>query len=142
VGKIMKGTVWIAGVSLLVKLLGSLILMQIWAERGLASANVLAAVVQSVLLWLALNRHRSGVSFADLLPAFGKILAAAVVMGLFCWGGLAAVNAAGLQGKIDALVSVGLLVPGGIVVYFILLHQLRLDELRFITDKLKRILPG
>lgn len=141
-GKAMQVTVWIAGISLAVNLLGSLVLMQFWAERGLAAANVLAAVVQSILLWRALRNHRKELKFADLLPAFGKIVAAAVLMGLLCWGGLAATNASGLEGKLLALLSVGLLVPGGILIYVSVLYCFGLEELSYLTKRLKRLLPN
>lgn len=140
-GKLMRVTVWIAGISLLVNLVGSLILMQFWAERGLALANVLAAVMQSILLWYALSRHRQGLKLTDLLPAFAKILLAALLMGIACWAGLRGIAATGLEGKLHALISVGFLVPAGILVYFSVLHRFGLEELHYISDRLKRFLP-
>lgn len=138
-GKVMRVTVSIAGVSLIVNLCGSLILMQFWAERGLAIANVLAAVVQSILLWRSLSRHRKELRLFDLVPAFAKISGAAIPMGLICWGGLIATRATELGGKIHAILAVGLLVPVGILSYFAILNWMRFEELHYLTQRLKRL---
>ena len=137
-GKSMLVTVRIAGICLLVNLLGSLILMQVWEERGLAAANVLAAVVQSVLLWLALRQRRHAVRFGVLLPAMAKIILAALAMGLVCRLALPAIAMFELSGKSYAACAVGLLIPVGMAIYFMLLALLRFEEMHML-GKLLRI---
>ncbi len=139
-GKSMRVTVQIATVSLLVNIVCSLIFMQFWAERGLAIANVLAAFVQSVLLWRALTQRREAVVFTALLPAFCKIILAAFTMGTICQAGLFLVRFFGMTGKLDALVTVLVLVPGGLIVYFGLLYLLRFEEMDHLRKGCRRLM--
>ena len=60
--RIMKAPVRVAGVCLLVNFFSSITLMQFLGVQGLAISNVLAAIVQSVLLWRALVGHHSELS--------------------------------------------------------------------------------
>ena len=81
-GKAMRVAVRVAAVALLVNLIFGLILMQFWGARGLAVANVIAAMVQTCLLWRALSSERQEVRLARMMPAFAKIGAAG--LGLLC----------------------------------------------------------
>ncbi|MGB0257733.1 MAG: murein biosynthesis integral membrane protein MurJ, partial [Coraliomargarita sp.] len=141
-GKAMRVTVWVAAVALLVNLIFGLILMQFWGARGLASANVIAAMVQACLLWHALSSERAEVSVRRMLPAFAKIGIAGLAMGVICYGGLALIAGLELSLKLHAIVSVSLLVPGGVFVYFGLLYLLKFEELNVLGDLVRRVLPG
>ena len=139
-GKWMRVTVQIAFVSLLVNFVGSLILMQFWAERGLAMANILAAFVQSMLLWWALTRRYEAVALNALLAGFGKVILAAFAMGVFCRLGLLVVGAFGLTGKMAALVTIAVLIPGGLIAYFGLLHLFRFKEISDLSKRCRRFM--
>ncbi len=140
-GKAMRVTVWVSGLCLLVNLICGLVLMQFWGARGLAVANVIAAIVQTCLLWRALSSARVEVSLRRMLPAFGKITVAGLAMGLMCFGGLALIEGFGLGLKHHAILSVAILVPGGVFVYFGLLYLMKFEELNVLGDMLRRILP-
>jgi len=103
--------------------------MQFWDAAGLAAANVLAAFVQSWLLWRTLSCRRPGISYRALRPALFKVLLAGTSMGLFCafaWSCMAGLE---LNDKLSAALTVTVCVPGGVIVYFTLLHLLRFEEL-------------
>jgi peptidoglycan biosynthesis protein MviN/MurJ (putative lipid II flippase) len=136
----MKRPVRVAGVCLLVNIVASLLLMQLWGAIGLAAANVLAAVVQSVLLWRALATSQVEISFSKLQPACIKILAAGIVMALFCAYGASLIGQLNLGVKLDALVVVGLLVPSGAAVYLSLLYFLRFEELETFKNLIGRFI--
>lgn len=134
--KQMKVPVRIAGICLLVNVFCGLVFMQFWGASGLALANVVAAVVQTLLLWRALAAAQQGISFARLRPAFVKILIAGLAMGLFCAAAAGMIGQLGFDGKIYSLSVVLLLVPGGALLYFGVLYLLRFEEM----DGLKRLL--
>jgi peptidoglycan biosynthesis protein MviN/MurJ (putative lipid II flippase) len=108
--------------------------MQFWGAAGLAAANVLAALAQSWLLWRALSARRPGISCRALYPALSKVLIAGASMGLFCalaWSYLAGFD---LSEKLSAALTVAVCVPGGAVVYFILLYLLRFEEIATLKE--------
>jgi putative peptidoglycan lipid II flippase len=141
-GKDMKTPVRVAGLCLAVNAVSGLIMMQFSGASGLAAANVLAAVVQTALLWAALSRSCSDIAFKWLRSAMAKILGAGLLMGAFCWGGLWLVGGLDLAAKTHALVAVVLLVPSGAAVYFGLLYLFKFEELDSLAALLKRFLPG
>ncbi len=139
--KEMKTPVRVAGLCLIVNAVLGLTLMQFFGANGLAAANVIAALVQSVLLWRALSVAQAEISFARLRPAFAKILAAGLLMGGYCALGLTVVDAFGLVDKLRAAVVVGLLVPTGGLFYFGLLSLFRFEELDGMLALLRRFVP-
>lgn len=139
--KDMRTPVKVAGICLLVNLFAGWTLMQFFGAAGLASANVLAALVQSLLLWRSLARGRSALSFAALRSPLLKVVVAGVVMGLACawtWPYLSGLFA---NEKLSSALTVGLCVPGGMGLYFSLLYLLRFEELDMMKRMLLRYLP-
>ena len=127
--KNMRTPVRVAFYCLLINLFLGLLLMQFWGAAGLAAANVLAALAQSWLLCRAISARRPGISWRALYPALSKVLIAGASMGIFCalaWSYLADFD---LSEKLSAALTVAVCVPGGAVVYFILLHLLRFEEI-------------
>ncbi len=139
--KDMRTPVRIAGYCLLINLFSGLLLMQFWGAAGLATANVLAALAQSILLWRALAATRPALSFSALRPALGKVLLAGLVMGLACAFAWPLLDGLGLNEKISAAFTVVLCVPGGVCVYFVLLYLLRFEELDALKGMIFRYLP-
>lgn len=80
--KDMVTPVRIAGLCLVTNALAGLFLMQFAGAIGLAAANVLAAILQSALLWRGLSASINGISIRSFLPAFVQIGAAALIMAL------------------------------------------------------------
>ncbi|MGJ8653833.1 MAG: murein biosynthesis integral membrane protein MurJ [Opitutaceae bacterium] len=140
--KDMKTPVRVACLCLLINAVCGVILMQFFGANGLATANVLAALVQAVLLWNSLSRGRAAITFSGVRPALFKILIAGALMGLLCTAGLWCVESLALDGKLHALVAVGILVPGGVAAYFGLLYLFKFEELDSLVAMLKRVLPG
>jgi hypothetical protein len=64
-----------------------------------------------------------------LRPALSKVLIAGISMGLFCALAVSFLAGFDLNGKFSAALTVAVCVPGGAMVYFILLYLLRFEEL-------------
>ncbi|WP_269526716.1 murein biosynthesis integral membrane protein MurJ [Coraliomargarita parva] len=127
--KDMRTPVRVAGICLCVNAISAVILMQFFGVSGLALANVLAAVLQSVLLWRKLSGPLELLSLGRLRPAFGQILLAGLLMGIFCYLGVRLGALLDWSDKAQAILVVALLVPGGATLYFVLLKLLRFEEL-------------
>lgn len=140
--KDMRTPVRVAGYCLLINFFAGLGLMQFWGAAGLATANVLAAIAQSVLLWHTLSAGRENLRFRALRRALGKVLLAGLAMGLACAVAWPLLAGFGLGDKLDAALAVAVCVPGGVVLYFGLLYLLRFEELDALKGLLRRFLPG
>jgi peptidoglycan biosynthesis protein MviN/MurJ (putative lipid II flippase) len=126
----------------LINLFAGLALMQIWGAAGLAAANVLAAIVQSWLLWGKLAVGRGALSFRALRPALAKLCLAGAGMGLACQAAWPWLASFGFGPKLDASLAVAVCVPGGVCVYFAMLYLLRFEELEALKGLIRRALPG
>lgn len=80
--KDMVSPVRIAGLCLLVNGLAGLLLMQFFNAAGLAAANVLAAIIQSALLWRGLSRRVEAIRLRSFLRPCLQIGVAALFMAL------------------------------------------------------------
>lgn len=141
-GKDMRSPVRVAAWCLVINAMSGLILMQFFGASGLAAANVIAAIVQSVMLWIQLSRDRSELAAHRLMRAFGKIIVASIAMGCVCWLVRMGAEQLGLEGKLSAGLIVGLGIPSGAAFYFGLLTLMRFEEMQLIRQLLKRWLPG
>ena len=140
--KDMKSPVRVAGLCLFVNLISGVILMQFLGASGLAISNVLAAIVQSVCLWRALTKHHNELAEFSLRDAFLKILGAGILMGVFCVIGDQILLSLNLDEKTYALVIICLVIPVCAVIYFIILHLLKFEELKIFTDYLSRFISN
>lgn len=120
-GKDMRTPVRIAGICVIINLFTGLVLMQLQGARGLAAANVITSGIQSVLLWRALVRLHPKLCFKSLGPSILKILSAAIVMGLICVYARPWIASFELNEKLSASLTVAILLPAGIAIYFGLL---------------------
>jgi putative peptidoglycan lipid II flippase len=82
-----RGPATLAGGTLLLNVLLSLILMKPLGTRGLALANGLSSLVGMLLLLIRLRPRLPGLNVGPLLTATARALAAAALMGLLAWGG-------------------------------------------------------
>lgn len=134
-----------AGISFVVNVVLSLVLMRWLSTVGLALASNLAVLAQAVFLQTRLTRRLSGLGFAPMLPSLGKIALASALMGGLVWGGALLVARLPLPAKGQDLVAVCGLIPVACAVYGGLLWALRIegrDELGEVWAKLRAKLPS
>ena len=138
--KEMRAPVRIAVVCLLVNLVLALALMSWIGEQGLAWANVIAALIQSVLLLNGIRHRHSSLKLQTLYLPVVKIILSGILMGLFCLLLRGVPAGMGLDSKSASFVVVLLLIPGGVLVYGLCLMALRFEGMRDLGDLLRRLL--
>ena len=129
-----------AGLSFVVNIVLSVVLMRWLSTLGLALAGNLAVLTQAWYLqrWLAVRVP--GLGFGPLLPNLAKIVLASVLMGAAVWGGLKGVGWFALPPAIHDLVVVIGIIPVAALVYGALLWVLRIegrDELDLLLGRLR-----
>ena len=106
-------------------------------EVGLASANVLAAIVQATLLLKILKKNHLNFSFSEFKNPLLKIFFASAVMGTACYFGLGFFQGFESGNQTTSLPPVLCLVPTGALLYLVLLYILRLEVLVELTHTLR-----
>ncbi|MEM1223386.1 MAG: murein biosynthesis integral membrane protein MurJ [Verrucomicrobiota bacterium] len=139
-GKEMKAPVRVAIICLLVNALSGLVLMQFFGASGLASANVIAAVIQSVLLWRYLSDGHPLFQFIKLKKSLLQILAAGMAMGLFCLLINLFFTILGIPENTLRLVLVFIIIPSAAALYFTLLLLLRFEDMKFFQKIISRFI--
>lgn len=128
-----------AGLSFVVNLVLSVLLMQWLSTVGLALASTLAVLAQAWFLQTRLARKHAGLGVGPLLPSLGKIVAASAMMGVVVWGGVLLIGRLALAGKLSDLVIVVGLIPAACAVYGGLLWLLKIEGREEIAELLGRI---
>lgn len=118
----MKWPVRVAGICLLVNLIGGWICMQFLGVMGLAFASFLAALVQAALMLLGLAKLELSIRWQSLGRPLMHALVAALLMGLICQGGLLLLDSLTLSDKAAALLAVVCSVPLGVLTYLVVLR--------------------
>ena len=134
-----KTPVKIGVLCLFINAVGSVILAPRFGIIGLAAAFSLANVINMLLLLAVLRVKHGDLDDQTIIRSTVKIIAASAVAGLVTWIGLRAV----LPG-INNRTFIGILLQGsvagaaGLMVYAGLALALRFDEIRIVSDWLKR----
>ena len=134
-----------AGLSFVVNLGLSLVLIHWFSTVGLALASTLAVLVQAWFLQTRLSRKLPGLGFAPLLPNLGKIVLASAVMGGAVWGGLKLAAGLSLAPKAHDIVAIAGLIPLAMAVYGALLWLLKIEgreEVALVWAKVRGRLAG
>jgi putative peptidoglycan lipid II flippase len=116
-----------AGLSFVVNLVLSIVLMRSLSTVGLAIAGNVAVVAQAWYLQRHLVRKREGFALTRLLPNLGKILVATAILSAIAWVGLRASRAIPLEGKWPDLIVVLGVIPIAAGVYAAALWILRIE---------------
>ncbi len=101
---------------------------------GLALANLISSALQAVMLMLCLRRDSARVLTDLRTPEFIKVVYSSLGLGLVCWLGQQFIFGWAGTGKIADIIVVCLLIPVGVVVYFILLWLSRFHERREVVE--------
>jgi putative peptidoglycan lipid II flippase len=134
----MRTPVRIAAICLVVNVVLSLMLMHILGVKGLALANVIAAVVQTHLLWRGLAKHTSNCNFRQLLSPFVRTIGSVAAMGSLCllikYASIHLVDNLHLQ----AIATLSIGIPLGVFVFALGLWWLRFEEFELLREVVKR----
>lgn len=129
--KDMVSPVRVAGFCLVTNAVAGYLLMQFYGAAGLAAANVIAAIVQSAMLWRCLSVSADGVMARFMLKPFLQIAASVVVMGIAVIAVMMTCNQfLEVQStKVMSGLIVTLCVPMGALIYFALLALFRFEDI-------------
>lgn len=136
--KDIRTPVKVASLSMVLNILLCLLLTGPLGHGGIALATSLSAVVQLLLLgWLARSRldDFDGMGFAR---GLGRILLAAGIMGLACWGLREGLGLSLVEGKLQLLASTGLTVLASMLLFAAVLHALGATELESLVSLIRR----
>jgi putative peptidoglycan lipid II flippase len=131
--------VWAAGLSFVVNVLLSIILMHWMSTGGLALASTLAVGVQAWFLQTRLARTQPGFHFAPQLPNLGKIAAASTVMGGVVWGGLKLIGSLGLAPKVHDLIAICGLIPVAVALYGALIWAMKIEGREEVSQMIAKL---
>lgn len=128
-----------AGLSFLVNLGFSLLLMRVLSTTGLALAGALAVVVQTLYLQVHLARKHPDFGLGKLWPNLGKILVATALMAGVVWGGARLAALSVPMGRLSDWLVVLLVIPSGAACYTALLWLLRIEGREELEQLLGRL---
>jgi putative peptidoglycan lipid II flippase len=134
----MRTPVRIAAICLVVNVVLSLLFMQILGVKGLALANVVAALIQTHLLWRGLARHALDCNLKKLLPAFLKVIAAVTAMCLICLVIKFATISAIKNQHLQAITTLSLGIPLAFATIALGLWLLRFEEFNLLRQIIHR----
>ncbi|MFU8848367.1 MAG: murein biosynthesis integral membrane protein MurJ [Opitutales bacterium] len=138
--KDMASPVRIAGICLMINAIAGLVLMQFFGAVGLAAANVLAAIIQSALLWRILSRSIDAICLRPLLRPCLQIGMAALLMALAVLGTKLlcqeVANFQSLKARHALVVAFGL--PLGALTYLALLSLFRFQDIEALKNLIFR----
>jgi len=138
--KDMKTPLRIAVVVLFLNLGLSLIFMFPLGAAGLALANVVATLVQTLLLLRAMQRNFPEIELLQMGRSLASIFLGSLVMGALCWGGFQGLHLLDLTLRWESVLSLVLLIPLGCGLYFFLLYLLKFEDLAGLTQLLAKLL--
>lgn len=130
----------IAGVSFLVNLAFSLVLMNLFGVIGLALANLASIVFQSLLLQWRFVVLQGEIRLSELLPDAAKMAIATGAMGVFLWSMEGRLQEWAGGGKLGDATALGLLIPAGMGLYFATIWLLRVEGRQEVEHLVRRFL--
>ncbi|MDR1458553.1 MAG: murein biosynthesis integral membrane protein MurJ [Puniceicoccales bacterium] len=123
-----KTPVWISLVNFAVNIFATLVLMGPFGVVGIAYANLLSVVIQTILLYIFLVKMNEAFRLTGFLYPSFVIFSASCFMGLVVFGCIAYSEGMFGQGKLYSLVSVLIGIFFGIISYFMMLRILGMDK--------------
>lgn len=139
--KDMKSPLKVAVAVLFLNLALSLLLIRPLGIAGLALANVLASVFQTLVLFRALRGHAQALHLRRLLPDLWRMVGGCLLLGIFCLAGLWFLGRLDISDRSASILGLALLIPGGASLYFVFLYLTGFRELSRLTALWKRPLP-
>jgi putative peptidoglycan lipid II flippase len=101
-----------------------------FGHRGLALSIAAVAIVNSLLLFFFMWRKLGELEGRSLLATFLKVALAAAVMGLICWLlSRQLERLIGMEGLLARLIDVGVSIGVGMVVFYLIVYWLKVEEL-------------
>ena len=104
--------------------------MTMWGVYGLATANLITAIIHAVMLLSATHKTFSIELMRGLKPILKPILCGLIAITIICVSGKFALVHFNLSEKLSAIWAVSLLIPVSASSYFFILHRLGISNQR------------
>ncbi|GAB4284089.1 MAG: murein biosynthesis integral membrane protein MurJ [Opitutales bacterium] len=131
-----KTPVIIAYISFAVNLALSLWWMQVWGVAGLAAASVAAALLQNIVLRIALVRKNPRVAQGRFWFSLLEVVAAAKIMAIIAWLAFDYIQSIWGAGKLGDMLAIIFIIPLAMIFYILFLKLFRFEEAYEIRDLL------
>jgi len=116
-------------ISIGVNVAASILLIKPLGHGGLALANSLAAIANSIFLYIFFCRRLPVFSQRAFFSSIGRMLIATIVMAITVWGAKLVLAPLAYRGSLGLLLLVGIAMIAGAIVYFIIAKILRVHEI-------------
>lgn len=116
----------------------NLILVQFMGHRGLALATALSATITAIILLYQLRKKIGNLGLRAMTQSSVKTLISSLIMGVVIYFVYNYSVTAFNPSRFMELIIVGVTVLIGVLVYVVSLYLFKVDELRFVTDYIKR----
>lgn len=114
-----------------------LLLVKFLGAVGLALATTVSAALVSLLLIRSIRKRVSAVRFDGFGLFIGKLLLACLLMVLLLWGITKGWSVAATSASTALLARLVISIASGAAAYFLCLHLLKVEEMRFLVGKLR-----
>ncbi len=128
--------------AIVLNILFSLLLMGPMAHSGLALALSISAMFQLILLVWKLGPRVGGIGPGSFFGPLHKVLLASAVMGALCWFIARGVSWAGTTPIVLRLWVLGASIGAGVIVYWVMLRILRVQDLEDLRRSFKGRIKG
>ena len=139
----VRTPVWMGFISIVINVIFSFILLGPLAHGGLALANSLAAIANTILLFFFLQRKFPDLGGQKFFTGCAKMLTASIVMGAVVWGLYKILLGFVPAGTFGLTLNVFITIIVGAMVYLLLCAVLKIEEfvllMSFFQRKLKKL---
>ncbi len=137
--KEIKSTLFISVLALTLDVIFNIILIKSMGHAGLALGTSLSAIITIPIFFIVLRKKLGALGLKSTMILFVKSCISTFVMGVVVYFGFNLLSDILGSGKLSTLLSIILSAGIGGIIYFILMIILKVKEMDFFTDILKKV---
>lgn len=134
-----KSTLFISVLALALDIIFNIILIKPMGHAGLALGTSLSAIITIPIFFIVLRRKLGVLGLKNTIILFVKSCIATAVMGIAVYFGYSYLSSSLGSGKISMFLSMIISAGMGGIIYFVLMIVLRVKEMDFFTDIIKKV---
>lgn len=131
-----KSTLYISIFAVAINIILNTILVKFMGHAGLALATSLSAIISIPLFFIMLRKKIGSLGLSNSVRIFIKASISSIIMGIIVYFGYRFLNIG--NGKLSILISICILAGVGGLVYFLLMSLMKVKEIDFFTDIIKK----
>lgn len=135
-----KSTLYIGAFAVAINIIFNIILVKPLAHTGLALSTSLSAIISLPLFFIFLRKKIGSLGLKNSAVLFLKSSISTIIMGGIVYFGYDFINSILGQGKVSVLLSIIISAGVGGIIYFILMIVMKVKEMDFFTDILRKII--